>query len=107
MDFLARCLAFNPTARMSAKEALAHPFLAQFHDEAAEPVAAHALRISVDDNTKYTAADYRDRLYKDIAARKKASLARKAKKEGQAVAAAETASEPAPPAAAAAGAASA
>jgi mitogen-activated protein kinase 15 len=80
-SFLQACLEFNPTKRLTAAAALRHPFLAQFHNPSAEPECAHALRISVDDNTKYTASDYRERLYKDIARRKKASVAKKPAKQ--------------------------
>ncbi len=78
IEFLKACFQFNPKKRITAHAALRHPFLAQFHNPAAEPESPVALRISVDDNTKYTAADYRERLYQDIARRKKASVAKKA-----------------------------
>jgi len=77
VSFLQACFEFNPHKRLTAKEALRHPFLAQFHNPATEPESSVALQISVDDNTKYTAADYRERLYQDIARRKKASVAKK------------------------------
>ena len=78
VSFLKACFEFNPKKRITAHAALRHPFLTQFHNPATEPESSVALRISVDDNTKYTAADYRDRLYQDIARRKKASIAKKA-----------------------------
>lgn len=77
VSFLKACFEFNPKKRITAHAALRHPFLAQFHNPATEPESSVALRISVDDNTKYTAADYRERLYQDIARRKKASVAKK------------------------------
>lgn len=33
LDLLKRLLLFNPVQRMTAKEALAHPYLKDFHDE--------------------------------------------------------------------------
>jgi hypothetical protein len=53
--------------------------VAAFHSEEDEPASPAPIRISIDDNTKYTAADYRERLYKEMAAMKKG----KGKKEGE------------------------
>lgn len=39
VDLLGRMLQFDPRRRISVQEALAHPWLAQLHDEAAEPAA--------------------------------------------------------------------
>jgi serine/threonine protein kinase len=39
VDLLGRMLQFDPRRRISVEEALAHPWLAQLHDEAAEPTA--------------------------------------------------------------------
>ncbi|PRW45211.1 mitogen-activated kinase 3 [Chlorella sorokiniana] len=39
VDLLGRMLQFDPRRRISVEEALAHPWLAQLHDEAAEPSA--------------------------------------------------------------------
>jgi mitogen-activated protein kinase 15 len=71
LDLIKRCLQFNPDKRLTAFEALRHPYVAQFHNEADEPACPRVLRIQIDDNTKYSAADYRDRLYREIARRKK------------------------------------
>jgi mitogen-activated protein kinase 15 len=76
LDLIKRCLRFNPDERISAKEALRHPYVAQFHNADDEPAAPRVLRIQVDDNTKYTAADYRDRLYKEIKRKKRDARAR-------------------------------
>jgi len=71
LDLIKRCLQFNPGKRLTAFEALRHPYVAQFHNEADEPPCPRVLKIQIDDNTKYSAADYRDRLYREIARRKK------------------------------------
>jgi len=84
LDLIKRCLQFNPDKRITAYEALRHPYVAQFHNEADEPTCPRILRIQIDDNTKYSAADYRDRLYREIARRKKE--AREAKEQRNAAA---------------------
>jgi mitogen-activated protein kinase 15 len=71
LDLIKKCLQFNPDKRITAFEALRHPYVAQFHNEADEPACPRVLKIQIDDNTKYSAVDYRDRLYKEIARRKK------------------------------------
>uniref|UniRef100_K3WIJ6 Protein kinase domain-containing protein n=1 Tax=Globisporangium ultimum (strain ATCC 200006 / CBS 805.95 / DAOM BR144) TaxID=431595 RepID=K3WIJ6_GLOUD len=62
---------FDPSKRLTVDEALKHPYVAQFHNEKDEPPAPGPLQIVVDDNTKYSAADYRDRLYREIIKKKK------------------------------------
>jgi mitogen-activated protein kinase 15 len=53
LDLLRRCLKFNPSKRMTAEEALSHPYVAQFHNEVEEPVyPTPPIRIALDDNTK-------------------------------------------------------
>eukprot|EP00955_Chlamydomonas_euryale_P023563 249054-Chlamydomonas_euryale.AAC.12 len=42
LDLLGRLLSFNPGRRPSADEALAHPYLAQFHNPADEPVVSQS-----------------------------------------------------------------
>ncbi len=55
LDLLRRCLKFNPSKRMTAEEALSHPYVAQFHNEVEEPVyPTPPIRIALDDNTKVT-----------------------------------------------------
>ena len=36
IDFMERCLKFDPAARMTIEEALAHPYVAEFRNEAQE-----------------------------------------------------------------------
>ena len=71
VDLLRRMLRFNPAERISAKEALAHPYCAQFHNEAEEYECPRPILVPVDDNTKLSTADYRDRLYNEIVRRKR------------------------------------
>jgi mitogen-activated protein kinase 15 len=70
-DLIRRCLNFNPTKRISAKDALPHPFVVQFHNPDDEFDCGRTIRIAIDDNTKLTVKDYREHLYDDIHKRKK------------------------------------
>ena len=71
IDLLRRCLEFNPSKRITAEEALRHPYVAQFHNPADEPESEKVVTIPIDDNTKRGVAEYRDRLYAEIIKRKK------------------------------------
>ncbi|KAL4422087.1 hypothetical protein ABPG77_001555 [Micractinium sp. CCAP 211/92] len=86
LDLLRRLLHFNPDKRISPEEALRHPYCAQFHNPHDEPVAPGTITIPIDDNTKYTISEYRDRLYLEIVKRKKEL--RRAQKEREAARAA-------------------
>ncbi|BBN01245.1 mitogen-activated protein kinase 15 [Marchantia polymorpha subsp. ruderalis] len=70
-DLLHRLLHFNPIKRLTAEEALRHPYLAQFHNAAEESICTRIVRIPIDDNTKFTISEYRERLYQEIVQRKK------------------------------------
>jgi mitogen-activated protein kinase 15 len=70
-DLLSKLLEFNPNKRITAEEALRHPYLAQFHNPADEPSCDHIISIPIDDNTKYTIQEYREKLYGEIVKRKK------------------------------------
>merc|ERR1711998_280543 len=71
LDFLSNLMCFNPTKRMTAEQALNHPYLSQFHNEADEPVLTSAILISLDDNKRLKIDDYRKHLYRQIINRKK------------------------------------
>lgn len=73
IDLMEKCMHFNPNKRISAIEALEHPFVAQFHDSAQEITASRILRIKLDDDTKYSTDHYRKKLYQEIKKRKEAA----------------------------------
>lgn len=79
LDLLTKLLRFNPEKRLSAEEALRHPYLTQFHNPEEEPVCAHAIRICMDDDTRFSISAYRKNLYKIIVQRRK-ELRRKKEK---------------------------
>jgi len=66
LDMLSRLLQFNPTKRMSAEEALAHPWVAQFHSPEEEISCAKAVEIPINDNQKLSVAAYREELYTSV-----------------------------------------
>jgi len=71
LDLLKRTLEFNPEKRITADEALKHPYVAQFHNEGDEPACEKEIKITIDDDVKYTIEDYRNQVYTDIVARRK------------------------------------
>ena len=71
IDLMRKLMKFNPSERFSAEDALAHPYVAAFHNPKEEPAAPAPITISLPDDTRYTVAEYRDRLYQDIQNSKK------------------------------------
>jgi len=71
LDLLRICMQFNPNKRPSAKEALRHPYVVQFHNPEDEFDCDRVIRIPIDDNTKLTVQDYRERLYNEVLKKKK------------------------------------
>ncbi|CAD7936392.1 unnamed protein product [Amoebophrya sp. A120] len=71
LSFLRECLKFNPQRRISAEKSLHHAYVAQFHNPADEPSCPKPISIPLDDNTKLSVADYRDKLYAEVVKRRK------------------------------------
>jgi len=70
-DLLRKLLMFNPDKRITAEQALNHPYLAQFHNEVEEPVVGKTIELIIDDNKKMPISEYRNTLYLDIKRKRK------------------------------------
>ena len=74
MVFLLCPLQFNPNKRLSAAEAMRHPYVAQFGQNQKledEPLSGVEIKIPINDNHKYSISEYRDKLYAEILKKKK------------------------------------
>lgn len=65
IDLIKQLLVFNPNNRLTAEQALNHPYVAQFHNPSKELSTAHLITLALDDNKKYTIRDYRNQVYRD------------------------------------------
>lgn len=54
-DLLKKLLVFDPEKRLTAAEALRHPYVANFHDPANEPRCSRPVTIPINDNEKVLA----------------------------------------------------
>jgi len=66
IDMLRQLLTFNPAKRMTAAQALAHPYVSQFHSPEEEIECHKNIVIPLDDNQKLSVSAYRDELYTSI-----------------------------------------
>jgi len=85
LEILKQMLQFNPQKRLTAEKALEHPYVAQFHNAAEEPSCEKEIKIAIDDDKKFSIADYRTHLYNDIIAKRKEKKSKKkaSSKEGK------------------------
>eukprot|EP00922_Rhytidocystis_sp_ex-Travisia-forbesii_P014829 GHVS01022180.1.p1 GENE.GHVS01022180.1~~GHVS01022180.1.p1 ORF type:complete len:475 (+),score=44.78 GHVS01022180.1:595-2019(+) len=71
IDMLRLLLQFNPNKRLSADEALKHPYVSQFHNPEDEPVCQRIISIPIDDNTKFSIEEYREKVYSEVIRKKR------------------------------------
>ena len=73
LDLLKKLLQFNPNKRITVYEALEHDYVKEFHSNYAdtEIVSDKPIHIPIDDNVKFSAKDYRKKLYDEVLKRKK------------------------------------
>ena len=71
LDLLRKLLSFNPNNRLTAEEALKHKYVEQFSSPEEEIVCDSIIKISMNDNKKFSIREYREALYNDIAKQKK------------------------------------
>lgn len=87
LDLMSKLLMFSPHDRPTVEEALAHPYVKQFHNAENEPRASKSIRICINDNRKLSISEYRDQLYKDILRKKREHRKQKKEKRRQRAAA--------------------
>lgn len=66
VDLMKKLLQFSPEKRITADEALKHPFVSLFHNPQDEPLCPHPIRLYFNDNKKYSIQEYREKLYQEI-----------------------------------------
>lgn len=71
LDLLRQLLLFNPHKRITTEGALNHPYVSAFHNKEEEITCDKVIKISIDDDVKYSISEYRNVLYKEIVAKKK------------------------------------
>ena len=74
-DLIHLCLQFSPDKRITAIEALEHPFVGHFHNPDAEPLHSSAsmggVRLDLCDDVQYPVSAYRDHVYAQILGNKR------------------------------------
>lgn len=70
IDLIEKLLVFSPDKRLTAEQALKHPYVARFHNVANEPCLEHAVVPCIRDDVQLSVDIYRNKLYELIASRK-------------------------------------
>uniref|UniRef100_UPI00358FE600 extracellular signal-regulated kinase 2-like isoform X1 n=2 Tax=Myxine glutinosa TaxID=7769 RepID=UPI00358FE600 len=73
LDLMGKLLVFNPEHRLTAEEALCHPYVSRFHDTN-EPVLGHDVVLPVNDYTQLPVYEYRKLLNKLTQGLREASI---------------------------------
>ncbi|KAI8482263.1 Mitogen-activated protein kinase 15 [Branchiostoma belcheri] len=70
LDLLRRLLVFNPEKRLTAEQALQHPYVARFHNASDEPALDYDVVPPLDDDVQLSVSEYRSKLYELIMEKK-------------------------------------
>lgn len=70
IDLLKKLLQFNPDKRLTAEQALRHPFVARFHNPDEEPSMDYDVIPALDDDVQLSVDEYRVKLYESIIQKK-------------------------------------
>jgi len=66
LDLLYQLLHIDANKRITAEQALEHPYVSTFHDVAVERTAENDVRVPIPDTEKKSTAVYRERLYHEV-----------------------------------------
>jgi len=70
IDLIRRLLVFNPHKRLTAEEALRHPYIKRFHNATEEPEIGYQVTTPLNDAVQLSVEEYRDKLYEMIREKK-------------------------------------
>ena len=65
IDLIKKLTTLNPKKRLTAEQALAHPYLSQFHSLSKEVSAKSKIQLTLDDSKTFTVREYRNVIYKE------------------------------------------
>lgn len=85
LDLLKGLMVFNPDKRLSAEQALEHPYVAKFHNLAREPSLNYDVILPVDDDTKLSVVQYRNKLYEMIIERNNVGMLKHVHSKNEAI----------------------
>ncbi|NWS35817.1 MK15 kinase, partial [Polioptila caerulea] len=80
LDLLKKLLVFNPDKRLTAEEALQHPYVSRFHCPSREPSLDSDVILPLGDDVQLSVTEYRNKLYEMILEKKSKSFP---KEQGQ------------------------
>jgi len=66
LDLIRLCMQFNPMKRLTATEALGHPYVGNFANPDDEPSVQEPIKLALDDYDQYLSSTYRDQIYADV-----------------------------------------